>query len=97
MRRDAVVKILTRHSCELVRDHRVSSIRLFGSIARDEATTASDVDLLVAFEQPPGFDGYMTLKFRLEELLGCRVDLVMDGALKPEARPVVEQEAIRVA
>ena len=70
---------------------------LFGSVARDEAATASDVDLLVTFERPPGFDGYMSLKFRLEELLGCRVDLVMDGALKPEARPIVEQEAIRVA
>jgi hypothetical protein len=39
----------------------------------------------------------MSLKFRLEELLGCRVDLVMQTALKPFARPVVEQEAIRVA
>jgi predicted nucleotidyltransferase len=38
---------------------------LFGSVARNEAITASDVDLLVAFEQLPGFDGYMTLKFRL--------------------------------
>ena len=97
MRRDDVTKILTRHSRELMRDHRVSSILLFGSVARDEATAASDVDLLVAFKEPPGFDGYMALKFRLEELLGCRVDLVMDGALKPEARPVVEQEGIRVA
>lgn len=97
MKRDNVIDILKGHADEFRRVHGVRSIALFGSVARNEATTASDVDLLVTFEYPPGFDGYMRLKFRLEELLGCRVDLVMDGALKPEARPVVEQEAIRVA
>ena len=51
----------------------------------------------VEFDKPPGFDGYMGLKFRLEELLQCRVDLVMQTALKPFARAIVEQEAIRVA
>jgi len=97
MKRDDVIRILTRYRREIVQDHAVSSILLFGSVARDQATTDSDVDLLAAFEHPPGFDGYMSLKFLLEGLLGCRVDLVMDGALTPEARPLVEQEAIRVA
>jgi uncharacterized protein len=55
------------------------------------------VDLLVSFHRPPGFDGYMSLKWRLEAVLGCRVDLVMDAALRPEARPIVEAEAVRVA
>ncbi len=97
MKRKEVIGILQRHADELTRGHAVRSILLFGSVARNEATSASDVDLLVSFDHPPGFDGYMRLKFRPEELLECRVDLVMDGALKPEARPIVEQEAIRVA
>ena len=82
---------------ELRTQFGVRSLALFGSVARDEATAASDVDILVEFETPPGFDGYMGLMFRLEDLLGCRVDLVMETALEPCARPVVEQEAIRVA
>ena len=44
----------------------------------------------------PGFDGYMDLKHHLEECLGCRVDLVTKRAFKPDARPVVEQEAVDV-
>jgi predicted nucleotidyltransferase len=38
----------------------------------------------------------MDLKFYLEQLLGCRVDLVTRKALKPRLRPVVESEALYV-
>jgi predicted nucleotidyltransferase len=54
------------------------------------------LDLLVEFSKAPGFDGYMNLKFWIEELLGCRVDLVMQKALKPELRAAVESEVIHV-
>jgi len=67
------------------------------SLARGEAGESSDVDLLVEFSEPPGFDGYMNLKFWIEERLGCRVDLVMQEALKPAARAVLESEVIHVA
>ena len=91
------MRMLAAHRDELRRDYGVKSLALFGSMARDEAGTTSDVDLLVEFKQPPGFDGYMDLKFWLEELLRHRVDLVMRTALKPDALPIVEEEAIRVA
>jgi predicted nucleotidyltransferase len=45
-------------------------LALFGSVARDEATAESDVDLLVEFEGGATFDRYMDLKFFLEECLG---------------------------
>lgn len=97
MRRDRVVRILRDHQDDLRDRYGVRSLAIFGSVARDEAAESSDVDLLVDFARAPGFDGYMGLKFRLEELLGCRVDLVMSKALKPDAQPVVQREAIRVA
>jgi predicted nucleotidyltransferase len=97
VRRDAAVAILSRHRDELTREFQVASLALFGSVARDEAGPESDVDVLVRFAEPPGWDGYLALKWRLEELLGTPVDLVMDGALRPWARPIVESEAIRVA
>jgi predicted nucleotidyltransferase len=96
MTKDEVLRILGKHREDLAR-LGVKSLALFGSTARDEAGAESDVDLLVKFEAPPGFDGYMNLKFHLEDLLGRRVDLVMEGALKPWARPAVESEAIYVA
>ena len=75
----------------------VASLHLFGSLARDEAGAASDVDLLVSFEGPATFDQYMDLKLFLEDLLGRRVDLVTDRGLRPELRPYVERELLRVA
>ena len=74
----------------------ISELRLFGSHGRDEARDDSDIDLLVEFSGRPTFDGYMDLKFFLEDLFGRRVDLVIAGSLRPELRPAVEREAIRV-
>jgi predicted nucleotidyltransferase len=97
MNRDAILRTLSAHREDLVRRFGVRSLAVFGSVARGEARADSDVDVLVAFAASPGFDGYMALKWHLEELLGHRVDLVMEGALRPEARPIVEAEAVRVA
>lgn len=97
MRREEVLRILSQHRRHLEERHGVRFIAVFGSVARDQATPESDIDLLVEFATRPGFDGYMRLKEHLESLLGQRVDLVMTGALKPSVRPEIEREAIRVA
>jgi len=94
--REAVLRLLSQHREELRRRFRVKSMALFGSVARNEAGPQSDVDILVEFEGPATFDGYMELKFYLEDLLGCRVDLVTTRALKPRLRPYVEKEAVYV-
>jgi predicted nucleotidyltransferase len=73
------------------------SLALFGSTARNEATSTSDVDILVTFTHPPTFDQYMETRFYLEDLLGCEVDLVTQDGLKPLVRAEVEKEAIYVA
>lgn len=97
MNREEVIGFLSRHLQELEKRFRVSSLALFGSMARDEAGPDSDVDLLVEFRETPGLTEYMSLKFWLEESLGRPVDLVMKKALKPWASPRVEAELIRVA
>jgi len=96
MRRDKVLQILAEHRDEL-KKFGVRSLALFGSIARGEDRPGSDVDILVEFEGPATFDRYMELKFFLEELLGCRVDLVTRKALKPRLRSYVEKEVIYVS
>jgi len=96
MRRDEVLRVLESHTAELQR-FGVKSLRLFGSVARDEAADDSDVDLLVDFERPPGFSSFMKLRIFLEDLLGADVDLVTERGLKDRVRPYVEKEAIRVA
>ncbi|MGV0024048.1 nucleotidyltransferase family protein [Phormidesmis priestleyi] len=80
-----------------LRDLGVLSLALFGSVARDEARSDSDVDLLVEFEPPLTFDRYMAIKFYLEDQLRTSVDLVIQKSLRAEIREAVEREAIRVS
>lgn len=82
---------------DTIRSFDVRSLELFGSIARDEATLNSDLDFLVEFNGSATFRGYMGLKFFLEELFHCPVDLVSRHKLNPIIRDSVLKEAIRVA
>jgi len=95
MRAEAVLAILRTHFPEL-QALGIRSMALFGSVARGEAGPHSDVDLLVEFEPPVGFDRYMDAKFRLEALLQRPVDLVTSAGLKAELRPTIERECLRV-
>lgn len=96
MRRDDVLETLKLHTADL-RRFGVKSLRLFGSVARDEAAEGSDVDLLVTFDESPRFSSFMKLRIFLEDLLGAKVDLVTEKGLRDRVRPYVEKEAIRVA
>jgi predicted nucleotidyltransferase len=75
----------------------VKNLSIFGSIARDELTENSDIDVLVVFNREGSFDLFMDLKFYLEDLLGVKIDLVTDKALRPQVRRAIEQELIHVA
>jgi predicted nucleotidyltransferase len=89
--------LLQSHIADLHARFGVRRLSLFGSVARDEAGPVSDVDILVDFGRAPSFRQYMGTKFYLEDLFGCRVDLVTQGTLKPRIAPSVERECITVA
>ena len=88
---------LRRHWQEIEQRFAIKHLSVFGSAARDELRDDSDIDVLVEFKGKATFDGYMDLKFYLEPLLGRKVDLVTQDAVKPRMRPMIEQEAIHVA
>ncbi len=96
MKRHQALDILTQHR-DALKQLGVLSLAIFGSVARDRTTPDSDVDVLVDFERSLTCDRYMDVKFYLEDCLETRVDLVSQGALKPQLRQVVEQEAIDVS
>ena len=96
MKRDQALATLRTEKDRLSRDYGVKSLALFGSVARDEATAVSDVDLLVEFDRPTGLFGLFALQDFLEQLLGCPVDLGTPDSLKPRFRSRVMAEAIRV-
>lgn len=96
MKRDDILSRLRERRREISERFGVERVGLFGSAARDELREDSDVDVLVSFRDQATFDGYMGLKFYLEDLFGRKVDLVTEKGLKPRARTHVERDLIRV-
>ena len=96
MNRDEVLDALRQHKQALRERFDVTGLALYGSFARNQATPESDVDILVRFDGPATSRSYFGTLFYIEDLLGRRVDLVTDKALRPELRPFVEQEALDV-
>jgi len=69
-------------------------VRLFGSVVRNEARKSSDVDLLVKMERGRSLLDRIALKQELEDLLGCKVDVVTERALHWYIRDRVLEEAV---
>lgn len=72
--RKEYIDTLRAHETDLRNRFGVRSMRLFGSVARNEHKEGSDVDLFV--EMPPKFFQACAAADYLEDLLGCHVDLV---------------------
>ena len=96
MNRARTLQLLTEHKPVLAQRFGVTQLAVFGSTARDAAGAGSDVDVLVGFDGPATSDRYFGVQFYLEDLLGSSVDLVTEKALRPELRPFIEREALRV-
>jgi len=96
MTRRTVISRIRKHRAQLT-ELGVKSLSIFGSVARGEERPDSDVDILVEFQGRATFDRFMDTKFYLEELLGCKVDLVTPQAIKPRMKPYVMQDLVHVA
>ena len=96
MRRDTTLATLRREKPFLERQYGVIRLALFGSTARDEARTDSDIDVVVAFDGPATSARYFGVQFHLEDALGCPVDPVTDRALRAELKPFIEKELVDV-
>ncbi|SEG02504.1 hypothetical protein SAMN05421819_1728 [Bryocella elongata] len=95
--REAILATLRDHAAEL-RASGLVHLRLFGSVARDEATSGSDIDLLTDFA-PGTRVSLLTLsglRLQLSDLLGAEVDLSSSTALKEAVRTRAQREAVHV-
>ena len=86
--RDEILRIATKHGAR--------NVRVFGSVARGEATEQSDVDFLVDMEPGRSLLDRAGLLVDLEELLGRKVDVATERVLKPSIRDRVFREAVSI-
>ncbi len=91
--------MLLRANSGVLRRFSVTSLFLFGSSVRGQASPGSDIDLIVEFapEARIGLFEYIRLRDELSVVLGVPVDLVTRDAIHPALRETILQEAVRVA
>jgi predicted nucleotidyltransferase len=95
-KRQAIAK-LKRHAAA-VRALGATSLYLFGSVARDEAKTKSDLDLFIDYDPDGKFSllELVGIKLLLEDKLGVSVDVTTRDSLHPMLRADIEHSAVRV-
>ncbi len=91
----SIIQKIKKARPELQRRYPIKEIAVFGSFARNEQTESSDLDILVAFERPIGWD-VIDLKDELEDILDRKVDLVLKGGIdtRPRLMSYIEKDAI---
>ena len=85
-RRETILRVAASHGAR--------DVRVFGSRMRGTARPDSDVDILVKLEAGRSLLDLIAIKQDLEDLLGCKVDVVTEAAISPYMREQVLNEAI---
>ncbi|MCS6919500.1 MAG: nucleotidyltransferase family protein [Fimbriimonadales bacterium] len=96
VQKDQIKSTLRSLMPELRQRYRVRSLALFGSVARGDAHSRSDIDLLVEFddaEAPLSLWEFIALRNYLSDILGVRVDLVELHTIRPAYRATISREA----
>jgi len=91
-------QLIDQHREEIravVARHHGRATYVFGSVARGETRPDSDIDFLVDFEPGSSLFDVLRITDELEQMLGCRVDVVATGGLKPRDHHI-RREAIPV-
>jgi len=90
-----IEKNLKKYKTFLKEKCKVKKIGIFGSYSRGEATLDSDVDILIEFFEPLGWE-FFDLKEFLEEVLSKKVDLVTESGLRPQMKDKILKKVIYI-
>lgn len=88
-----IVEQLKKHYSFLHQTFKVKKIGVFGSYALEQATDASDIDLLVEFYELIGWE-FVDLQEYLENILPKKVDLMTVKALKPQLKEEILSQVV---
>ncbi len=81
---------------KIAAQYGASNVRIFGSVARGEATADSDIDFLMDIQAGRSLLNRIALIQDLEDLLGCKVDVAKPEILHENIREQVLKEAIHL-
>ncbi|MBE9465812.1 nucleotidyltransferase family protein [Dyadobacter subterraneus] len=90
-----ILQTLQKNKSHFFKKYPLKSMALFGSYARNEAEEKSDVDIMVEFLSPVGFE-FVDLAIELENILHQKVDLVSKKGIKPDMLLYIEKDLIYV-
>ncbi len=91
---DEIIEVIEKNKPKLAASYGIRSIGVFGSFARGEQGSRSDVDILVEFDEVPGLLQFIRIEEHLRRLLGRKVDLVRKEALRPELKDHILREVV---
>jgi predicted nucleotidyltransferase len=94
---DVVAQLKSRVP-DFCRRHGITRLEVFGSVARGLALAGSDLDLLVTFK--PGIQlglDFFSIQDELEDLLGCRIDLLTRRSVERSDNPIRRQSILESA
>lgn len=94
MRLDELLREKRDDILRIAAQHGATHVRVFGSVARGEAGPESDIDLLVEFDPGRSLLDHSRLVMDLQDLLGCKVDVVTPDGLHWAIRDRVLVEAV---
>jgi len=84
--KEIIISILVKHG--------IKRILVFGSYARNEATTKSDLDLIVDFPEGTSLLDHIGIEIELSEALNMKIDLLSRNGISPYIKDHVLKEAI---
>jgi uncharacterized protein len=87
--------IIRENEATLKSEFKIKELAIFGSFARGEQKKNSDIDILVEFGEPVGFEFFRAARY-LEKILGVKVDLVTKDAIKPQLAGAINRDLMYV-
>jgi len=90
--KEEIIAILSKYKKIIQDKYKVRKIAIFGSYAREEATSNSDIDIVV--DMPSSFDNFFDLKYFLEEKLNSKVDLIKEKNLRVFIKKRIQNDLI---
>ena len=79
---------------EILKQYGIKRISVFGSYARGDATTESDIDLIVEFPESTSLLDHVGMEIELSELLNKKIDILSQNGISPYIKDKILEEAI---